>query len=553
MLINRRSLLAELVLGVALCLWALAPSAALAQDDDSDLELEFEPDDVDDDKKGGGEPPPDNKPPSKTLERAIKLYDKKDYYSASIELNKVLEGESGDSAANKQRAEFFMGKTLYQMKYYSGALSFFSRITDLGTGHRYYQPTLKWLAALSRVLPETSGILGKIGKYGVSDLEQPVMDEVRNELYYLLGKHFYRRGKFDKAIELFQTVSDDSPFYVKSKFFEGVTYVREYKGKPAVDAFKALLVIGRERQRYRKIYGESEIDQFEELARLQLARVFYSTQQYDTSIRYYEKIHQDSPDWANTLFEASWAYFMKTNFSKALGNVHTLNAPYFEREFFPESMLLAAVIYFEYCLYDQALEMVAEYNARYRPLRKALTELLKKFDDNAEFYAYTVQIMNDKAGLDEDTARLVKGALSDRTLRKTFSWVEELDRELEALDKADQAWKQTKVATDVLTELTLQKSEAEADAGKLARERIKRLESELRQLSNDGTKIRIETLEASAGKISAEAAGAQISGDNKPEPIVVDDEHFVWKFNGEYWKDELGFYRFKIRSRCAKK
>ena len=45
-------------------------------------------------------------PPSKTLERAIKLYDKKDFFSASIELKKVLDGESGDDAKNKQRAEF---------------------------------------------------------------------------------------------------------------------------------------------------------------------------------------------------------------------------------------------------------------------------------------------------------------------------------------------------------------------------------------------------------------------------------------------------------------
>jgi len=64
-------------------------------------------------------------PPSKTLERAIKLYDKKDFFSASIELKKVLDGESGDDAKNKQRAEFFMGKTLYQMGFYAASLAYF--------------------------------------------------------------------------------------------------------------------------------------------------------------------------------------------------------------------------------------------------------------------------------------------------------------------------------------------------------------------------------------------------------------------------------------------
>src|SRR5512143_1101856 len=167
-------------------------------------------------------------PPSKTLERAIKLYDKKDFFSASIELKKVLDGESGDDAKNKQRAEFFMGKTLYQMGYYAGALAYFDKIVQAGDKHAYHGATLKWLAALSRVLPETSGILEKIGTYDASALEDPTFDDVRDELYYLLGRHFYRKGgdgDFDTAIALFEKVRAESDFYIKAKFFEGVTYV----------------------------------------------------------------------------------------------------------------------------------------------------------------------------------------------------------------------------------------------------------------------------------------------------------------------------------------
>src|SRR5215208_1830065 len=77
-------------------------------------------------------------PPSKTLERAIKLYDKKDFFSASIELKKVIDGESGDDSKNKQRAEFFMGKTLYQMNFYAGSLAYFDRIVQAGDAHTYH-------------------------------------------------------------------------------------------------------------------------------------------------------------------------------------------------------------------------------------------------------------------------------------------------------------------------------------------------------------------------------------------------------------------------------
>lgn len=515
---------------------------AFADDDDDDVEEVEGGDDFQGAEDAG--------PPSKTLERATKLYDKGDFYSASIEFKKVLDGTTEDSEANRQRAEFFMGKTLYQLKYYASALATFDSIVEQGEAHRYHAATLKWLAALSRVLPETSGILSKIGTYDPSELEGDIMAEVRDELYYLLGKHFYRNGDFDQAIELFQRVERENEFFIKAKFFEGVTYVRKYDGKPALAAFKEILVIGQEKPEF---YSKDDIEQFEELANLQLARVFYSTQQYDTSIKYYEKLAQESPDWLDSLFEASWAYFMKTNNSKALGNIHTLNAPYFENQFFPESMLLKSVIYYKYCLYDRALESVTEYNDKFRPLRKNLKEIVNKYEDNAEFFEYVGKILDGKAGLDEETERLVVSVLQDRTLRKTFAWVEELNRELKLHGKADKAWQTTEVANKVLEDLTLQQSLAQDEAGNLARERIQRLMDELREFSRDGIKIKIEVLNAKAGQISAGGKASRVAGDHKEERIIVDDEHFMWKFNGEYWKDELGYYRFKIRSKCPKK
>ena len=148
-------------------------------------------------------------PPSKTLERAIKLYDKKDFFSASIELKKVLDGESGEDAKNKQRAEFFMGKTLYQMGFYAGSLAYFDKIVQAGDNHTYHGAALKWLAALSRVLPETSGILEKIGTYDALGARTTLRSRrVKDELLFLLGRHYYKQGDgdFDKAIGLFQQV-----------------------------------------------------------------------------------------------------------------------------------------------------------------------------------------------------------------------------------------------------------------------------------------------------------------------------------------------------------
>ena len=50
--------------------------------------------------------------------------------------------------------------------------------------------------------------------------------------------------------------------------------------------------------------------------------------------------------------------------------------------------------------------------------------------------------------------------LDDKTLLKTFAWVDELNHELDMLAKSDKAWQTTQVAAEVLQELTVQQSVA---------------------------------------------------------------------------------------------
>ncbi len=312
-----------------------------------------------------------------------------------------------------------------------------------------------------------------------------------------------------KAIALFQKVDRNNEFYIKAKFFEGVTYVRMYQGHPAVDAFKEILVIGQEHAEHPAPYKAADIADYDELALLQMARVFYSTQQFDLSIKYFERLDQNSEDWAESLFEASWAYFQKTLNSKALGNIHTLNAPYFEDQFFPESMLLKGVIYFKYCLYDQAEEAIGDFNDKYGVLAQNLGDLLKKYDDNAEFYDYVKKVMAGKAGLESTAQRLVASVLNDKTLFKTFAWVDELNHELDMLQKSDKAWQTTKVAADVLAALTVEQSVAATNAGKVARDRIDRLPRELARLKNDGLAIKFEILEGQENKLISRTRSAR--------------------------------------------
>ena len=180
--------------------------------------------------------------------------------------------------------------------------------------------------------------------------------------------------------------------------------------------------------------------------------------------------------------------------------------------------------------------------------------MLAKYPDNAQFYDYVVKIQSGEAGLSERVEKAADGALQDRTLQKNIDYVNELDRELKALDKADPSWKSTAVAGNILQDLTLQKSLAANEAGNLARQRLTRLNREVTELMKQAIKVEYETLQAQKGVLTANISQEQSSNPNSKNynHINIDDEHQQWPFKGEYWRDELGYYRFKVQNKCGR-
>jgi tetratricopeptide (TPR) repeat protein len=491
---------------------------------------------------------------SDSIERGDKFYDRKDYFMASIEYNKAIEEPGGDDLS-RQTAEFKMGKTLYKLHFYSTAISYFDRIVQKGASHPNYNETLQWLAALTRDVPDSAGVLEKIGKYDRAELENPQLTTVRDELYFLLGKYSYGKNKFKEAVDLFNAVNPKSPFYVQAKLFEGATHVREYAAKPAVDAFKEVLRVAEES-------SDPKIRPFQDLANLSLARVFYSTGQFVLATKYFDRVSPESYDWPNSLFESSWANFMlkQQGYSKALGNIHTLRAPFFEYFIKPESaaeaLTVKATIYFYNCLFDRATDAIDEFLETVPKVKDGLDKVLKNNPDNAQFFDAAVKIRMGRSGLPGIVERAARAVLTDRSLAKRFEYVRELDKELAAHDKADMAWKSTAVANNIFSDIGVNRALMVNEAGELARKRIERLVSEFTALNTRVNKIRYEILEGEKKQaeedVRTESAHDRSRKAQQLSKINVDDEHQFWPFTGEYWRDELGYYRYKLVNKCGR-
>ena len=92
------------------------------------------------------------------------------------------------------------------------------------------------------------------------------------------------------------------------------------------------------------------------------------------------------------------------------------------------------------------------------------------------------------------------------------------------------------------------------NAGTLAIQRYQRYVDEMGEHLRNGEKILIDIVAAQRNLLDQAIKQGQVSATEAKIFGVVnpDDEHFIWPFNGEYWRDELGFYRQEVASACGR-
>src|SRR5690554_3981924 len=210
--------------------------------DDSDADMSFDFDDVE--ATVADLTPPEKGEPTADLRAALQLYSASRFPEAAMALQRVVDGETGDDAGNVQLAEFTLAKTMYSMRFYQSALALFDEITIAATGHHHFDESLQWLAQLATQLPEPAGITERIGRYPLARIETfdtPENQQLYNHLLFLMGRHLYNEGDFESAAEFFGKIGETSPFYIEGKFFEGITYIRMRRARPAVSAFRTIL------------------------------------------------------------------------------------------------------------------------------------------------------------------------------------------------------------------------------------------------------------------------------------------------------------------------
>jgi hypothetical protein len=283
---------------------------------------------------------------------------------------------------------------------------------------------------------------------------------------------------------------------------------------------------------------------------LQLARLAYQSGDDARATALYQRVGRMGPEWLDALFEASWAHFRRGEDEKALGNLLTLHAPFFQSRYFPESFVLKAVVLYQNCRYADARATLADFQRRYQPLHDGLAAALQQLGTPqaaADFLVRgPVQVEQAIApGAREEVARLEQ----EPDVLASAQAAVQLAQEIDSLDRRSQVFRDSALMARVAPLARQARIALLETAGQKLLSRLSQERAELRELLGQSLRLSYEI--AGREKELANDPAQGLANTHRDPAHVTDDEE-IWPFQGEYWRDELGSYRYQLGQRCKK-
>lgn len=482
------------------------------------------------------------------LRPAIDAFNQGQFDRAAVILHNFIQDNGAD--ANRAKAEYYLGQTFEKLGFYQSALYQYGLIVREGPAHPFYVPSAQGLVDVAAALDDDVIVPSVLNKeYG--DAFQSLKPEYLHKVNYLVGVVSYRAGQLEDAKGFLTVVPVDSTAYAHARYLLAIVTIQqgrqsdqvETASRDAVSLFEEILGLDSKTVPYD---GLAEI---KDLARLGLARAYYGLGEYDRAVKYYEQVPRFSDYWDEALFENGWARFLNDDMGGALGSLQALHAPQFAGSFQPESWILKSTIYYQACLYDEAEAALDSFSKSYGGMKSKVTGVL---EGDREFSWY-YKLIDDPAQRTQLPRAVYTYIAGNKRMRGFRRYITSLEREKEALN-SNPTFRGTRLAQEYGEIIDQQKNVLENVAGKFVKQRLADTVAQIQGFESQAELIKFENADASAKRLETGwDFRAALTAQNLERPSNPADDWEYWRFQGEFWIDEIGYYQFTLRSGCQKK
>ncbi len=444
------------------------------------------------------------------------------------------------------------------------------------------------------------------------DILSQVPEKLKDTYHYVVMKSHLRQHQFKSALNESLKIPASSKFYVKSQYGAAIA---EY----SLGDLKGSLQRQKELKAYMKKQGVDDKNVYS-LVNINLARFGFQQKQLNLAISNYREIDRSHPLWIESLEEQGWTQLLNGDEPGAIGNMHSLQSPYFKGVYMPVTFSIRTIGYLNLCHYGDAYKSLMTLEKTYTPMKESISKYLKSNSDSKTYstvYSYLKKRQKEVDGLPETVIREVarrkdflntqehinaivdeidqmsfvdslvlkekskaaalkeKARISIKELEAKVKqadakpdlkkykgiWESQLgeqtdklaayDFKLDVFEESREGFKKFKtVGTSKLTDIG---KDLRTKAGGKVKDHLARLEKDLKGFFANNEFLRYEIFAGSGQNIRFQAAGGQAEQKRLPSSAIPQGEDFKWSFDGEFWEDEVGYYRSSLKSNCPER
>lgn len=504
---------------------------------------------------------------AQNLDKAIDSFKGGDYETAAAGFYSVL--RLSEDQGEVVEAQYGLARSFEKLGLNLAALKYWTDIAEAGNEHPHFEKAIEGLVNVGEALDDDLNMPKTLDKVyngpNINTIEK-MNPEVLQRVYFHLGRYVYNRQNFKEARKMFKAVKEGNPSYASAQYMLGLLRLGVGQPDRPPPKFKeAAEHFENARNAIPKGTTNAKLIELRDLASLGLARLYYEqayeledgdpkrTEGLAQSKLEFQKVPRFSNTWSEALFERAWAHTVNNEYGRALGALHSLSAPYFQDQFYPEAKVLQAIIYYYNCQWDRVNTILDETKAAYEPMSERMTKLAESNLEFDEWYPLLQKSMEQSEGNDNDEKLLPRRAAaaiaSDPKFKKMEAFLKEIDREQKIFEK-NRTFAKSDMGTTLVEDFDANREGYLGVMGKFLKAKVISLAAELSDISTRASLIALETKTAEADWLEQ---GRTITGGSRarlPRPYIPDDSFQFWWFRNEYWIDELGYYEFTIKTEC---
>ena len=479
------------------------------------------------------------------LREIEKKYKAGKYTSAAADAYEMLSGANEARYADwRSDILYWLAKCLLKQGYVHSAHDLMLQVAKVGPADPNFANALIYLTLTSRKL----GDYRELKQVFVNTQPADVPAKANNAYLYLMGEAKYGAEDLADALKYLERVSERSEFYARARYLQGVILYRQNENTQAAGVFEEILTAP-------ELRGDPEdIRNIRAMTLLNLGRIYYRVENFKQANKVYDRMPRDSAYWGRALYEGAYSNFWLQDYNSSLGQILTLYSPFFnQRVFLPDATILEALVYFNLCEYEYVNGLVQQFQTTWKPVRDDLRAFVKTNTDGKEAEAYVALFGGGTppAGIPAAVIQEIAWSTELQAVAKHLAMIK---AETSSIQGGNVHWRESPLAKSLLLVLRDAEKQLQLEAGRIVLKEATRIDKLLSGLIGESDIIQFEVVSAQKDDYEEKFRNPEYieTYESLEYSYATESSLIYWPFTGEFWNDELGYYKFTERGSCKR-